>query len=60
MKYKVLLMEDNGGGSSPDGMAPLSFYTRSQAVSCASLWNELGPTRFAWLWDGASWTMYNY
>ena len=59
MKYKVIIMEDNGGGSSPDIAAPLSFYTRQAAVNCASQWNEAGLNRFAWLFDGASWTIYN-
>ena len=54
----MLCIESTGGGN-PDVGSITKFYRKSDAQNAWSLWNELGPAYFAFLYDGASWTLYN-
>ena len=56
MKYKVLYLYSPGGSSA--GMAEASFYTKAAAVQSADSWRQIDGNKFAWLWDGSTWTTY--
>ena len=57
MKYKVIFYL---GSSNPQGSGATTatFYRLGDAQNAASTWNELGSLMSAWLWNGASWTVY--
>ena len=58
MKYKVILY-NNGNAQSVDNAGNFSFYTKAQAIACASQWREIAVTSHgAFLWDGSDWTIY--
>lgn len=56
MKYKVIYLQSGSGKS---GMANAEFYKKATAVTSAETWRELGGDRYAYLFDGSSWTAYD-
>ena len=55
MKYKVWLQINNTGGGAPDAASIATFYTFSQALSCALAWEEIAGA-LAYIWNGDSWS----
>ena len=59
MKYNVITLIDNTGGSSPDATNGFTFYTLNSAIQFTTEWVALSAAHYAYLWDGIGWRFYS-